>query len=368
MMRKRVDREERTHSVKIDPVCRMRVEETEALSAEFDGELYYFCSEGCRKRFRESYPLSPHRSRYELIIVGGGPAGLTAAVYAATMKLDAFVLTKDLGGQAIDSTKIENYMGYDFITGPELIAKFKDHLIHTQYIDHLMSEVERIESVEGGFAVTTSDLHTYHAKAVIIATGMTRRKLQIPGEERFQRKGVFYGNVQDYSFVQGRNVAVIGGGNSALQMVDNLHTVADTIYLVSEYELTADRPIIDRVSRFPNLQTIENAKVLSFSGKESLSGITIRKKEEQKTVEIPVQGVFIAIGLQPNSSLVSSLVKLNDRREIVIGHDCSTSHPGIFAAGDVTSTFGKRIIIASGEGAKVALAARQYILDLRKEK
>lgn len=345
----------------------MVVDEGIALQAECDGEIFYFCSEGCRERFMKERICRIPRTSYDLIIVGGGPAGLTSAVYAATLKMDAFLITKDLGGQAIDSTKIENYMGFDFITGPELIEKFQYQLIHSHYIDHLMSDVERIEPFDGGFKVTTSDLKIYSAKALIIATGMTRRRLKVPGEEEFQRKGIFYGNIQDISFVQGNDVAVIGGGNSALQIVENLQNIAKDIYLITDTKLTADPVIIERVSSFKNLKKLEEYKVLEFKGEKTVSGIIIRKAASDEILDIPVKGVFIAIGLQANSSLVSRLVELNDRGEIIINPDCSTSYPGIFAAGDVTNAFGKRIIIASGEGAKAALAARQYILDIKKE-
>lgn len=136
----------------------MEVSEETGLTAECDGEIHYFCSEGCRDRFLREKACKLHRTFYDLIIVGGGPAGLTAAVYAATLKIDSFLITKDLGGQAIDSTTVENYMGFDFITGPELADKFRYQLIHSNYIDHLMSEVVKIEIVQGGFEVTTSDL------------------------------------------------------------------------------------------------------------------------------------------------------------------------------------------------------------------
>jgi alkyl hydroperoxide reductase subunit F len=231
-----------------------------------------------------------------------------------------------------------------------------------------MSEVEKIEKVDGGFNVTTSDLEKYFTRAVIVSTGMTRRKLKVPGEEEFQRKGVFYGNIQDLSFVHGEDVVVIGGGNSALQMVENLQNVANNIHLVSTMELTADAVILERVSKFENLKKHEGYKILEFKGDKNLSGVAIRKPASEEIVELHAKGVFIAIGLQPNSSWISHLVDLNERREIIIGPDCSTSCPGVFAAGDVTNAFGKRIIIASGEGAKAALAARQYILKLREKK
>ncbi|GBE04408.1 thioredoxin reductase [bacterium BMS3Abin10] len=119
--------------------------------------------------------------------------------------MDTFLITKDLGGQAVDSTKIENYMGYDFITGPELVKRFQYQLIHSHYVDHLISDVEKIEPADDGFKVTVSELKDYSAKTLIVASGMTRRKLNVPGEEEFQRKGVFYGNIQDLSFVQGED-------------------------------------------------------------------------------------------------------------------------------------------------------------------
>ncbi|GBE04423.1 MAG TPA: YHS domain-containing protein [Nitrospirae bacterium] len=350
-----------------DPICNMDVDENEALTTECDGKVYYFCSEGCRDKFLKEKTCKLPCTSYDLIIVGGGPGGLTAAVYAATLKMDAFLITRDLGGQAIDSTKIENYMGYDFITGPELIGKFQYQLIHSRYIDHLMSDVEKIEPVKDGFSVTTSELKRYFAKTLIIATGMSRRRLKVPGEEEFQRKGVFYGNIQDLPFMQGEDAAVIGGGNSALQIVENLHTVAENIYLVSDSELKADPVIVERVNRFKNLKRYEGYKVTQFTGENTLSGISIRKKAKEEIFDLPVKGVFIAIGLQPNSSLVSQLSDLNEKGEIVINPDCSTSFQGIFAVGDVTNAFGKRIIIASGEGAKAALAARQYILNLGKK-
>ncbi|HDH50239.1 MAG TPA: hypothetical protein ENG95_01055 [Nitrospirae bacterium] len=156
-------------------------------------------------RTREDHLRNCDRSSDDLIIIGGGPAGLTAAVYAAILKMDTFLITKDLGGQAVDSTKIENYMGYDFITGPELVKRFQYQLIHSHYVDHLISDVEKIEPADDGFKVTVSELKDYSAKTLIVASGMTRRKLNVPGEEEFQRKGVFYGNIQDLSFVQGED-------------------------------------------------------------------------------------------------------------------------------------------------------------------
>jgi alkyl hydroperoxide reductase subunit F len=135
--------------MKKDPVCQMEVKEEEAILAECDGATYYFCCDGCRDKFLKERTCA--RTAYDLIIIGGGPAGLTAAVYAVTLKMEALLVARDLGGQAVDSTKIENYLGFDFITGPELVDKFKHQLFHSHYIDHLLSEVEKIESHREGF-------------------------------------------------------------------------------------------------------------------------------------------------------------------------------------------------------------------------
>ncbi len=350
--------------MKRDPVCKMEVNEDEAVTTEYGSETIYFCSEGCKDAFLKEKASKPPRRYCNLIIIGGGPAGLTAGVYAASLQIDTFLITKDLGGQAIDSTKIKNYMGYDFITGPELIEKFKYQLIHSHYIAHLMSEVEKIEPVEGGFKVTTAELKEYFAKTLIIATGMTRRKLNVQGENKFQRKGIFYGHIQDCFFVQGKDVAVIGGGNSALQIAENLHAVAKGIHLISDAVLTADPLTIKRISKFENLKKYEGYKILEFIGRGTLDRIIIRKKGQDEITKIPVKGTFIAIGLRPSSSLVSGIVDLNKKGEVIINSDCSTSFPGIFAAGDITNAFGKRIIIASGEGAKAAITVRQYLLNL----
>jgi len=349
-----------------DPVCNMEVGEDAAVTAERGGEVFYFCSEGCRDKFLAEHPEKGPRSSYELIIVGGGPAGLTAAVYAAKLKVDTFVILKDLGGQAVHSTKIENYMGFDFITGPELVQKFKDQLIHSNYVDHKVTEAEKLERTGDGFRVVTSDLAAYSARAVIAATGMTRRKLGVPGEEEFQRKGVFYGNIQDLSFVQGGDAVVIGGGNSAVQIVDDLHTVARKTHVVAQ-SFRADPAVLKKSEGFAAAVKYEGWKVERIEGDASgVRGVHIRKAGARETAALPAAGVFVAIGLHPNSGLVAGLARLNDRGEVVIGPDCSTDVPGLFAAGDVTSAFGKRIVIASGEGAKAALAARQYILSLRR--
>lgn len=350
-----------TGSKATDPVCGMEVAEDCPFTAEVEGLVHRFCSEGCRRQYLAERDASSRRTAYDLVIIGAGPAGLTAAVYSATLHDEALILTRDLGGQAVDSTMIDNYMGYDFISGPELIARFRDQLIHSHHLDHRLLEVENVEASDAGLQVRTTQGGVYQARALIVATGMNPRRLDVPGEKEFQRRGVFYGYTGDFSFMEGRRVAVIGGGNSALQMVENLESVATSIYLVTRGTLTGDPAVSERVLRTSKLERFEHQQVTRFFGSKKLEGITFRGVTTGEVTELAVDGVFIAIGFDPASDLVAHMVELNPRGEIRIASNCATSRPGIFAAGDVTDAYGKRIIIASGEGAKAAMAAHTYL-------
>lgn len=345
-----------------DPVCNMEVKEGSVFRLEREGTVYFFCSEGCREKFLRVSGDTNDKKVYDLLILGGGPAGLTAAVYAATLRMEAFLITKDLGGQAIDSTQIENYMGFDFIAGTDLVKKFEDQLLHSHYIDHRIGEVREVVPEGEGFRVTVDEGETCRARALILATGMLRRRLNVPGEEALQRQGVFYGNIQDVAFVEGADVAIVGGGNSALQIVETLHSVVGTIHLICNSTLKADPIVIERVEAFPNLRKHEGYEVLKIVGEKKVEGLSIRNRSGGEVERLPVGGVFVSIGLQPNSALFEGLVERNKRGEIQIAPDCSTSRPGVFAAGDLTDAYGKRIVIASGEGAKAALAVREYLL------
>jgi len=350
----------------IDPICNMVIEKENSIVLKLKNTDYFFCSEGCKKKFEQKRlnRVDEKLEIYDLIIIGGGPAGLTAGVYASILKLHAFLISKELGGQAIDSTKIENYMGFDFITGPELIEKFHYQLVNSHFIDHLLSEVEIVEQADDkNFVVTIADSKKIKAKTILLATGMRRRKLNIPGESEFQRKGIFYGSIQDVSYLQDNEIAIIGGGNSALQLVEDLHEISNKIYLISDTVLTGDATIIKRIKKIKTVEIFEEYKIEKFIGDKVLSGVSIRKKGGRVSKLLPVSGVQIAIGLKPDTSLVTKLVDLNDKGEILINQDCSTSYPGIFAAGDVTNVFGKRIIIASGEGAKAVLALKKFIIN-----
>jgi alkyl hydroperoxide reductase subunit F len=347
-----------------DPVCGMDVRET-SWTAEHEGRHYVFCSAGCRALFiRDPQPYlerSAERKDYELVIVGGGPAGLTAAVYASLQHLRVLLIAKDLGGQAIDSTKIKNYMGFDLVTGPDLVGKFTDQVLNACYIEHRIDEVIRIECVAEGFEAQTRMGSRYDTAAVIVATGMHRRQLRVEGEQRLQRRGVAYRLVQEVEQFTGRPVAVIGGGNSGIQAALELSRMGCRVALVSSGPLTGDADELERLSTARDIEVWGDHEVVAIDGRDWVTGLRIQPRGGGVECLLPVEGVFIEIGFLPNADCVAHLVRRNTRGEIEVASDGATSIAGIYAAGDVTNTFGKRIIIAAGDGARAALAAGEYI-------
>lgn len=353
--------------MKKDPVCSMDVKEEDALKLECESETYYFCSEGCKEKFLKERQCKQYKTDYDLLIIGGGPAGLTAATYASTLRIDTLLIASDIGGQAIDSAAIRNYMGFDFITGPELIKKFQEQLIKKHYIDHIISQVIKVVPDADGYKVHMMDSRHFTAKALIIATGMTRNRLNVPGEEEFQRKGVAYRVVHDASLFAGKDVAVVGGGNSAIQAAIVLEKQDSNVYLISLTDLTGDACDFNIIKKGDKIKCMTGYAVKEIKGKDTVENIVVKSIKTLEEISISVSGIFIEIGLLPNSNIVDGLVCLDRKGFIVVKKDCSTSRKGIFAAGDVTDAYGKRIIIASGEGAKAALASKEYLM-LIKEK
>lgn len=305
---------------------------------------------------------------YELLIIGAGPAGLTAAVYAARKRLKTLLLSKDLGGQPLLTSEIENYMGYQYITGPELMAKFHEQVRQFPIAMAIGEEAVRLTSGSGeeGFTVITRAGKSFQAKAVIIATGKRPRELGVPGEKELVGRGVSYCAVCDAPLFAGREVAVIGGGNSALTAAIDLIKIAEKIYLIHRsQQLKADPSLVERASASGSEKVVSllGYQVKEILGEERVKGIIIESKEDGGPRELPVEGVFIEIGLLPNSDPASGLVELNKEGEIVVDCACRTSVPGIFAAGDVTTVPEKQIIVAAGEGAKAALSAYNYLLQ-----
>lgn len=295
----------------------------------------------------------------DLIIVGAGPAGITAAVYAARKKLDFSVITKDIGGQAAWSGDIENYTGYQFITGPELAIKFKEHLENFDFDLQDGVEAVRVEKDGDNFKVKTSKGEDFSSRTVIIASGKRSRLLGVPGEVEFKNRGVTYCATCDGPLFANKDVAIIGGGNSALDAALQMVKIANKVYLVNINEKLSGDPVMqEKIKASPAVEILNKTKTLEITGDKFVKGIKV--ETEGKARQLKVEGIFVEIGLIPNSDLID-FVEKNKFKEIVINRAAETSVPGLFAAGDVTDVLEKQIIIAAGEGAKASLAAFKYL-------
>lgn len=296
---------------------------------------------------------------FDLIIVGAGPAGITASVYAARKKLDFLVITKDIGGQAALSGEIENYTGYQFITGPELVSKFEDHFKGFSINISENTEVLSIEKNEEIILVRTMN-ELFETKTLIISSGKRSRELGVRGETEFKNRGLSYCATCDGPLFAGKDVAVVGGGNSALDAGLQLINIASKVYLINNKSgITGDKVLKEKLEKASNAKIMNNTHVLEILGDKTVNGIIINDSGKEETVQ--VKGVFVEIGLIPNSNF-TELVNRNELGEIKVNCLNETNIPGIFAAGDVTDVPDKQIIIAAGEGAKAALSAFRYIL------
>jgi len=299
---------------------------------------------------------------YDMVIIGAGPAGITAAVYAARKRLNFLVVTMDVGGQAAWSGDIENYTGYQFITGPELASKFEEHM--KQYKVSVREQEEALELKKIGAAISLkTNKGEYQSKTAIISSGKVSKELGVPGEREFKNRGLSYCATCDGPLFSGKDVAVIGGGNSALDACLQMIKIAKRVYLVNvNPALGGDAVMRDKVEKSPIVTVMNSSKIVSIFGDRMVAGIKVKK--EDGDMDIPVQGVFVEAGLIPNSKFAKDVEK-NERGEIVINCRNETSIPGIFAAGDVTDVAEKQIVIAAGEGSKAALSAFKYLNQSR---
>ena len=295
---------------------------------------------------------------YDLIIIGAGPAGITASVYAARKKMEFLVISRDVGGQAAWSGDIENYTGYQFITGPDLVAKFQEHI--DKYGIALQENETAIEvkKVNNIISVKT-DKGSYQAKSVIIASGKRSKELGVPGEKEFKNKGLTYCATCDGPLFSGKAVAVIGGGNSALDAALQLIKIAKRVYIINiTSALGGDAIMRQKLQESKIVTILDDTQVTAILGDKFVNGIKI--KNEGKEEVLAVQGVFVEIGLIPNSDFIKEIDR-NQIGEIKISCRNETNLEGIFAAGDVTDVPEKQIIIAAGEGSKAALSAFRYL-------
>ncbi len=301
---------------------------------------------------------------YELVIIGAGPAGMSAAVYAARKKLNALLISYDIGGQVLWTAGVENYMGYQFIEGPELMRKFEEQVKQFPLNTKTGERVSSLSQTNEGFKVRTDKGKNYQARAAIIATGKRPRQLNVSGEEKLRGRGVTYCAICDGPLFAGENVAVIGGGNSALEAAEDMVKIAEHVYLVSLTPLTGDQILIDKVTAANNLTMLLEHVVLEIKGENRVEGIEVRNLKSKQEKELNVGAVFIEIGLIPNSEPFKEIVSLNRFGEIEVNCANETGIRGLFAAGDVTNIPEKQIVVAAGEGAKAALQAHHYLQRL----
>lgn len=314
---------------------------------------------------------------FDVIIVGGGPAGCSAAVYAARKRMRTLLITESFGGQSIISDDIQNWIGEIHISGLELAKKLEAHIrSYSGIIDIKAAErAINVKSVECddseklcNFEIKT-DKGVYQGKTVIIASGARPRKLGVPGEDRFEGKGVAFCGTCDSPIFVGKKVVVIGGGNAGLEAVQDLFPYAAEIYLL-EYSnfLKGDQKTQEEVKKNPKLkEIILNAQTIEILGETLVTGIKYRDRVSGQEKILQVEGVFVEIGLIPNSEIVKDLVQLDSHGQVMVNFKyATTSHPGVFAAGDVTDDPYKQNNLASGDGIKAALSAYSYLLNREK--
>ena len=299
-----------------------------------------------------------------MIIIGGGPAGKAAAVYAARKLINTILVTGDIGGQVNWTNGVENYLGYQFIEGDELISKFQQQVNQFPIKQKIGLKIAQIKKINGGFEVIPESGESILGKAVILASGKRPRKLNVEGETELVGRGVTYCSICDGPDFTGKKVAVIGGGNSAIEAALDMVIAAEHVDMVSVTPLTGDPIMIEKLLAAKNLTIYSEQQTEKIVGKVAVEGIVIKDLKTGAPKQLDVSGVFIEIGLVPNSDMAKDLVKLNQLGEVPVNSSCETEVPGFFAAGDVTNAPEKQIIIAAGEGAKAALTAHRYLRRL----
>jgi alkyl hydroperoxide reductase subunit F len=297
---------------------------------------------------------------YDLIIIGAGPSGMTAGVFAARKGLKTLIISKDLGGQVNWTTDIENYMGFQEIDGQALMEKFEAQ-VKELHLEEQLTAVTSLQKQGEIFKVATKE-QEYTAKAVIVSSGKKPRTLNVPGEVEFRNKGVSYCATCDGPLFRNIPVAVVGGGNSAVKSALDLANYASELHLIASNGLTADNILVERLNKVERLTKYLEHTVVEIKGGKSVEKLVLEEVKTKRRFEINVQGVFIEIGLDPNHDFLGELVEKNEVGEIKIDCLCRTNVPGLYAAGDVTSVPEKQIIVAAGEGAKAALKAWEYLL------
>ena len=301
---------------------------------------------------------------FDTIIIGGGASGITAAIYTVRKNLKVLMLTKNIGGQAALSGDVENYPGFTMITGADLAKKFREELMNFENDGLWIKEGVEVVDLSGAdpdFTVKTSQGEEYHGKTVIIASGRIPKMLGIPGEKELLGKGVATCATCDAPFYREKQVAVVGGGNSALDAAFSLLKVARSVTIVNTTDtLRGDEILMKNVTSSPKVKVLNNHEVVEILGDQAVGGIKIKNNQTGGEQVLPVSGVFIEVGWTPATSF-DKLTDKNDKGEIEVDNYGTTSVPGIYACGDVNDQWGEQIVIAAGEGAKTGLRVAEHL-------
>lgn len=300
---------------------------------------------------------------YDTLIIGGGPAGVAAGVYAARKKMQTLLLAELIGGQSSVSATIENWIGDISLAGFAFAQKLEQHLRSQEGIDILVGvQVKDVRKKNDIFFVEMEKGEIFEAKTVILAVGGKHRRLDVPGEERYTGKGVVYCSTCDAPFFRGKTVAVVGGGNSGLEACQDLFPYAKKIYLLSRGDLVGDALLQETIKQSPQVEIRYITEVKAILGDAAVTGVQYLDSVTRQETVLSVEGVFVEIGMVPNTEVVKKLVKRNEYGEIIINHrTCETSCSGMFAAGDATDSAFKQNNIAAGYGVIAALSAYGYV-------
>ncbi len=302
---------------------------------------------------------------HDLIIIGGGPAALTAGIYGARKKLKILLLAEKPSWKLNSAPIIENYPGFKSIPGPELLKRMREQLNYYK-VGAKEEKVDRVKITEEGVFEVGAGKNKYLAKTVIVASGGSPKTLGVPGEKEFTGKGVSYCVTCDGPLFSGKDVVVIGGGNAGLEVALNLISYAKKIYVLEAMDyLRSDEVNQEKLKKSGKAEFILNAEVKEIKGERFVKGLVFEQKTTKEIKELKVDGVFVEIDSTPSSGFVKDLVELNEFGEIIVDPKTNmTKTPGLFAAGDITDVKYKQIVIACGEGAKAALSAYHHLFKL----
>ncbi len=298
---------------------------------------------------------------FDVVVVGAGPAGLSAAMYAARKNLKVAVVSLDIGGQMGTTAEIENYPGIASITGPALVAQFEEHVDRHGIKKFIGERVTELSLQERCRVLTTASGKILHGRTAILASGADKRKLDIPGEKELAGKGVVYCATCDGPLFKGKRIAIVGAGNSALEAAIEMSGMATAVSLISRGEWSGDAILHDKVNA-SEVVVLKGYEPIEIHGEDRVSGLDVRNRDSGEEQRLEVDGVFIEIGLAASSDYVLDMLETNGRGEIHVDRDLDTGVRGVFAAGDVNDGVEKQVVIAAAEGAKAALAAFSYLV------